>query len=139
MPKTIYATKANPFPHAFSWGDITTRDNSLYLFVRKDNQAIDLNGFNGKITDVSVLAIGEMQTSTKPEKQFDTNFSSGKSGKNIPVTVLKVSFEDRFTVLPKDIVSTGLLTAKMRTGIRSFQRGLLLRLQKSDGLWLAFP
>jgi len=110
--EAIYATKANPFPHAFSWGDITTRDNSLYLFVRKDNQAIDLNGFNGKITDVSVLASGEKCRYQQNLKSNSVQISLPKNPENIPVTVLKVSFEDRFTVLPTDIVSTGLLTAE---------------------------
>ena len=110
--ESIYATKANPFPHAFSWGDITTRDNSLYLFVRKDNQAIDLNGFNGKITDVSVLASGEKCRYQQNLKSNSVQISLPENPENIPVTVLKVSFEDRFTVLPKDIVSTGLLTAE---------------------------
>ena len=110
--EAIYGTKANPFPHAFSWGDITTRDNSLYLFVRKDNQAIDLNGFNGKITDVSVLASGEKCRYQQNLKSNSVQISLPENPENIPVTVLKVSFEDRFTVLPKDIVSTGLLTAE---------------------------
>ena len=110
--EAIYATKANPFPHAFSWGDITTRDNSLYLFVRKNNQTIDLNGFNGKITNVSVLASGEKCRYQQNLKSNSVQISLPKNPENIPVTVLKVSFEDRFTVLPTDIVSTGLLTAE---------------------------
>ena len=110
--EAIYGTKANPFPHAFSWGDITTRDNSLYLFVRKNNQTIDLNGFNGKITNVSVLASGEKCRYQQNLKSNSVQISLPKNPENIPVTVLKVSFEDRFTVLPTDIVSTGLLTAE---------------------------
>ena len=110
--EAIYATKANPFPHAFSWGDITTRDNSLYLFVRKNNQTIDLNGFNGKITNVSVLASGEKCRYQQNLKSNSVQISLPNNPENIPMTVLKVSFEDRFTVLPTDIVSTGLLTAE---------------------------
>ena len=110
--EAIYGTKANPFPHAFSWGDITTRDNSLYLFVRKNNQTIDLNGFNGKITNVSVLASGEKCRYQQNLKSNSVQISLPKNPENIPVTVLKVSFEDRFIVLPTDIVSTGLLTAE---------------------------
>lgn len=110
--EAIYGTKANPFPHAFSWGDITTRDNSLYLLVRKNNQTIDLNGFNGKITNVSVLASGEKCRYQQNLKSNSVQISLPKNPENIPVTVLKVSFEDRFTVLPTDIVSTGLLTAE---------------------------
>ena len=110
--EAIYGTKANPFPHAFSWGDITTRDNSLYLLVRKNNQTIDLNGFNGKITNVSVLASGEKCRYQQNLKSNSVQISLPKNPENIPVTVLKVSFEDRFTVLPTDIVSSGLLTAE---------------------------
>ena len=110
--EAIYGTKANPFPHTFSWGDITTRDNSLYLFVRKNNQTIDLNGFNGKITDVSVLASGEKCRYQQNLKSNSVQISLPENPENIPVIVLKVSFEDRFTVLPTDIVSTGLLTAE---------------------------
>ena len=110
--EAIYGTKANPFPHAFSWGDITTRDNSLYLFVRKNNQTIDLNGFNGKITNVSVLASGEKCRYQQNLKSNSVQISLPKNPENIRVTVLKVSFEDRFTVLPTDIVSSGLLTAE---------------------------
>ena len=110
--EAIYGTKANPFPHAFSWGDITTRDNSLYLFVRKNNQTIDLNGFSGKITNVSVLASGEKCRYQQNLKSNSVQISLPNNPENIPVTVLKVSFEDRFTVLPTDIVSSGLLTAE---------------------------
>lgn len=110
--EAIYGTKANPFPHAFSWGDITTRDNSLYLFVRKNNQTIDLNGFNGKITNVSVLASGEKCRYQQNLKSNSVQITLSENPVNIPVTVLKVSFEDRFTVLPTDIVSSGLLTAE---------------------------
>ena len=110
--EAIYGTKANPFPHTFSWGDITTRDNSLYLFVRKNNQTIDLNGFNGKITDVSVLASGEKCRYQQNLKSNSVQITLSENPVNIPVTVLKVSFEDRFTVLPTDIVSSGLLTAE---------------------------
>ena len=110
--EAIYGTKANPFPHAFSWGDITTRDNSLYLFVRKNNQTIDLNGFSGKITNVSVLASGEKCRYQQNLKSNSVQISLPENPENIPVIVLKVSFEDRFTVLPTDIVSTGLLTAE---------------------------
>ena len=110
--EAIYGTKANPFPHAFSWGDITTRDNSLYLFVRKNNQTIDLNGFNGKITNVSVLASGEKCRYQQNLKSNSVQITLSENPVNIPVSVLKVSFEDRFTVLPTDIVSSGLLTAE---------------------------
>ena len=110
--EAIYCTKANPFPHTFSWGDITTRDNSLYLFVRKNNQTIDLNGFSGKITNVSVLASGEKCRYQQNLKSNSVQISLPKNPENIPVTVLKVSFEDRFIVLPTDIVSSGLLTAE---------------------------
>lgn len=110
--EAIYGTKANPFPHAFSWGDITTRDNSLYLFVRKNNQTIDLNGFSGKITNVSVLASGEKCRYQQNLKSNSVQITLSENPVNIPVTVLKVSFEDRFTVLPTDIVSSGLLTAE---------------------------
>lgn len=109
--EAIYASKANPFPHAFSWGDITTKNNNLYLFVKNDNQSIDLSGFSGKIANIEVL-------SSRAKCRFNQNRKNNSVRINIPdntnitpLTVLKVTFKDKFTVLPSEVIHSNHLTA----------------------------
>ena len=109
--EAIYGTKANPFPHAFSWGDMTTKNNNLYLFVKNDNQSIDLQRFSGKIAKVEVLSSGTACRFTKNRKNNSVRIHVPNNSRVIPLTVLKVTFKDNFTVLPSEIIHSNHLTA----------------------------
>lgn len=109
--EAIYASKANPFPHAFSWGDITTKNNNLYLFVKNDNQSINLSGFSGKIATIEVLSSRAKCRFTKNRKNNSVRIHVPNNSRVTPLTVLKVTFKDNFTVLPSEIIHSNHLTA----------------------------
>lgn len=101
--EAIYATKANPFDHAFEWGDITQKSNDLYLFVKKDfvGKNIELFDLNCTKIDVSALVSGEKCT-VLPQVKRKTAFSISvpKSEDNIPYIVLKASFPNGMKISP---------------------------------------
>ncbi|MRG44220.1 alpha-L-fucosidase [Chitinophaga sp. SYP-B3965] len=47
----IYGASANPFDHTFDWGEVTTKDDVVYLFVLKipSGRVLDLKGVFGPI------------------------------------------------------------------------------------------
>lgn len=59
--EAIYGSRANPFDHPFVWGDVTMKDNNLYLFVRNDYESkdISLSGFKGAVSEITVLETNE--------------------------------------------------------------------------------
>ena len=109
--EAIYGTTANPFHGVFSWGDITTKDNALYLFIEDmpSSKEILLSGFDGKVSEVKVLA-----------NNLTLNFSETSEGIKIyfptivedVIPVFKVSFQDSFSIKPHNIVQSGLLTTQ---------------------------
>ncbi len=66
--EAIYETRANPFPVAFSWGEITTRDDRLYLILSgTPSENIDLPLFSGRARNVYMLG--------NPEKRIPFSHS----------------------------------------------------------------
>lgn len=115
--QAIYGTRSNPLPHAFEWGDITTKDGNLYLFVQQEfnEKAIALWGFSGFISDVTVLSTNEKCTYLSPKLNAKEGYILiPKQHSDNPYIVLKVSFKKGFTVLP-DLVSSHTLTAQNAT------------------------
>jgi len=56
-PQVIYKAQSSPWGHAFPWGDVTSKDNSLFLSVfewPKDGK-LYLPGLNDKIVSAKVL------------------------------------------------------------------------------------
>jgi alpha-L-fucosidase len=51
----IYGASANPFDHTFDWGEVTIKNDMVYLYVLKipENRVLDLKGVSGpiKVTD----------------------------------------------------------------------------------------
>ena len=60
--EAIYGITANPFDHTFNWGEVTTKNGNLYLFVKKDfyGKDIGISGFKGSIASVKVLETNEL-------------------------------------------------------------------------------
>lgn len=115
--EAVYGTKANPFSHALEWGDITTKDENLYLFVRKEyfGKDIELSGFKGIISDI-------IRLDNREKCQFFPPKIIGKPyyirlpqwDENISYIVLKVTFKNGFTISPAT-VSSRFLTAQNAT------------------------
>lgn len=108
--EAIYGTTANPFHQVFEWGDITTKDNSLYLFIENIPQSrdISLSEYSGKVANVELLANNQPIVYIETKDGLKIALPSNLDADNI--TVLKVSFQDSFCVKPYNIIQSGLLT-----------------------------
>lgn len=107
--EAIYGITANPFDHTFNWGEVTTKNGNLYLFVKKDfyGKDIGISGFKGSIASVKVLETNELCDFYPPKKYGDDwNIRLPKTTSELPYSVLKVSFENGFAILPKIIANT---------------------------------
>ena len=107
--EAIYGTIANPFHEVFSWGDITAKDNNVYLFIEDkpfSNQII-LAGYEGKVDGVKVLGSNQACNYTETKEGLQIELPS-LDYDHIPV--LKVSFKDRFRVKPHHVINKGMLS-----------------------------
>ncbi|HTN69135.1 MAG TPA: alpha-L-fucosidase, partial [Dysgonamonadaceae bacterium] len=106
----IYGTTANPFHQVFAWGDITTKENTLYLFVEDapSSGEISLSGYEGKVSEVKLLANNQNCQFTEIKEGLIIQLPTAENLNNIPV--LKVAFQDSFHVKPHNINKSGMLT-----------------------------
>jgi alpha-L-fucosidase len=105
--EAIYGTRANPFDHPFSWGDVTTRGNDLFLFVRKEFEGteIELQGIRGGTPTVTQL--GTERSCSFNFRRDNLRIRVPEFADSRPYTVLRVSFDGGFSVLPSLIVRQG--------------------------------
>lgn len=117
--EAIYATRANPFPYTFDWGDVTTKNNALYLFVKKEfhGKHILLNGFKGEISDVKVLKNNDNCTYYPHKLYAKGYYISVPKQDDDACIVLKVSFKDSFSAVPATIFGSRLLTPQYATPV----------------------
>lgn len=110
--EAIYGARANPFHQTFAWGDITTKEDRLFAFVENipESGKIELSGFNGKVKGVTQLASGDQLPYTQNKGELEIDLSTVSSGEDIPV--LKITFEDGYTIIPPSIVTNGILTPR---------------------------
>lgn len=115
--EAIYGSKANPFEQTYEWGDITTKDGCLYLFITKmpENKRIEISGFSGDIA--SVKLIGEQKECLFYQDKDKLGIPLLQLSENdvMSVPVLKVEFRDGYTVLPRHIVYKNMLTPSNAT------------------------
>lgn len=106
--EAIYGSNANPFNEVFQWGDITAKDKAIYLFVEDapSSNEITLYGYNGTVKGVKVLG-SDKACEYKEDQDKLTIQLPTITPNNIPV--LKVAFENAFTVKPQHVVQSGCL------------------------------
>ena len=115
--EAIYGARANPFHQTFAWGDITTKEDRLFAFVENipESGKIELSGFNGKVKGVTQLSSGDQLPYTQNKGVLVIDLSTVSSGEDIPV--LKIMFEDGYTIIPPSIVTNGILTSRNATSL----------------------
>ncbi len=104
--EAVYATKANPLPTRDKNFYVTTKDNSLYLFLPNKIGEVTLNNINGRVKRIELLG-------TKRSINFEQNTKADKIDIQLPsdifenslMPVLKVSFAGKYIVSPKHVVS----------------------------------
>lgn len=106
--ESIYASKSNPFDHPFSFGDITTDGNSLYAFINKSVNAIDIGSFIGKVKDVTLLATNKSLNYTQTKNSLSVQLPQGDLVG--PMAVVKIAFDNGYATIPSSIVSGKVLT-----------------------------
>jgi len=108
--EAIYGTSANPLHQTFAWGDITAKENALYLFIERmpKTKEIFLSGYSGKVTNVKLLGNNQNYIYSEIKNGLKIKLPHDLEMYNIPV--VKVTFQDPFTVQPHNIIQSGLLT-----------------------------
>lgn len=107
--EAIYGTRANPFHDSYNWGDITSTDNHLYAFVNDPStKKIELQGINGDISGVHLLSSGNPLPYTLKDRVLQIDLSGMNPGEILPV--VKIEFQDGYSVLPDPIVKGRELT-----------------------------
>ena len=104
--EAIYGTRANPFHDAPEWGDITSKDNNLFLFVEKNRNKIQLNNIQGKIDKVVYIA----QNKNLKYEQKGNIIEISLDANNDILPVIKLSFKNRYKI-KQEIVKYKILTA----------------------------
>lgn len=109
----IYNTMASPFEHAMSWGDITRKENKLYLFIRNVpvGREIRLTGVHGDVQGASLMGTCRP---VRLDRSEDTLMLY------IPATVYpewgmvvaEITFDGPFRVVSGDAVGDNLLTSE---------------------------
>ncbi len=110
--EAIYGVRGNPFHRPFAWGDVTAEEDCLFAFVenRPVSDKIELSGFHGKVNGVTRLSSGDQLPYNQQERLLEIDLSAILDRYEIPV--LKIMFEDGYTIIPPSVVSNGILTPR---------------------------
>lgn len=98
--EAVYGTKTNPFDKAFAWGDVTAKDNTLYLFVEKNKrpEVIELEGLKGKV--VAASYIGGKQLDVRQGRKGWEILLADEIKTEGPVGVIRVDLKSGWQVIP---------------------------------------
>ena len=119
--EAIYGTSANPFPESYPWGEITTKDNSLYLILSgKPISSIVLPGITGKIRQASLLTDPMKILKVKTEKGKLVFPDSEALFQSSDIQVLKVEFEGGYQMTPEQMISGKTITLNHHNSIKHY-------------------
>jgi len=149
---TIYGSEGSPWDHSFPWGDVTQKDNSLYLFIFEwpSNGAIYLPGLNATKDQIISVSFASTtveeapdlnQLNTTQHISFDMNDNDGilvlhfssLPFNNIMVPVVEIVLSDASSVV---VDSTWMIDPSMRTDISSEFATTQGGLEKSTYRWM---
>jgi alpha-L-fucosidase len=117
----IYATDANPFPESFPWGEITTKENRLYLILSgKATGSIVLPGISGQIKKVSLLNNRESTLNSRTGKDNLTITTPEYLYQNTDYQVIVVEFAGAFYLKPEQLLKGKNLTLDFHNAIKHF-------------------
>lgn len=116
----VYGAEANPFDHAFAWGDVTMKGNSLYLFVADRGAAggvIRLEGVEGVVEGAAFVGGGSVEVK-KVKGGIEVVLPERVS--DVPVEVVRVDFKEGVGVVPVHYVSGGELSASNAVSLYAY-------------------
>ena len=119
--EAIYGTGGNPFPESFSWGEVTTKMNKIYLILSgKPVKEISLPGISGKLSKVSLLGDVKIKLKTKvenggllltiPENLFQPH----------QFQVVVVEYANRYQLSPEQLLTGNALTLDFHNAIKHY-------------------
>ncbi len=119
--EAIYGTRANPLPVSPSWGDITTKDNSLYLILsgKKESQ-FELPGISGKIRKASLLHDPTTTFKTRYSKEVLQVIGSQSLYLNQEIQVIKLEFEEKFQIRPEKLLTGKKISLSFANSIKHY-------------------
>lgn len=108
----IYGTGASPFDHAPEWGDITVKEDSLYLFVEKmpEDRTVELKGLIGKVSSAELLHGGMSLGFIQDGRNVEVTVPA-EAVPDCGMTVIKLVLDGKFRTVPDRILDTSVLTA----------------------------
>jgi alpha-L-fucosidase len=116
----IYGTSANPLPGSFPWGEITTKENRLYLILSgKAAGTIVLPGISGKVRQASLLNNQKIVFTTKSEKD-KLSISIPESLYNNDIQVIEIEFAGNYQVKPEQVLTGKPITLDFHNAIKHY-------------------
>ena len=107
--EAIYVTTANPFPDFFPWGEVTTKENTLYLILSGEQvQTIELPVLSGKVTSAFVLNSPQMKIQLRNNRQSVTLTIPANIYSDGEIRVIVAEFTADFRVQPKNLLDSRL-------------------------------
>lgn len=109
--EAIYGAAANPFDRPFEWGDVTVKNNCLYLFIEKGKipERIVLEGLRGEVEEAVCMAGGAVCFAR--EKGEWTLWPGSGLPDEGPVNVIRVKLGEAYHIVPlHSLLSGGVLS-----------------------------
>ena len=94
-PQVVYAAGASPWGHAMPWGDITTRDKSIFLSVFEwpQNGKLYLPGLKKEIVSARLLKGAKGEKISFEHKHGWTVFNVPFQPGDVPASVIELTFK----------------------------------------------
>lgn len=119
--EAIYGTSANPFPQSFTWGEVTAKENRLYLILSgKSNRNIVLPGISGKLKKVSLLNDSKTILKAKREKEGVTIPTPYQLFQNNNIQVIVVEFDGIYQLQPEQLLTGRSITLDFQNSIQYY-------------------
>jgi alpha-L-fucosidase len=103
----IYGSHANPFDTTFSWGEVTAKNNLLYLHLLRspDQRTIVLPGLKGKISRISLVENGQrLKCRVRDNGDGQTILLPEQLQLDGDVKVLALELPENYTITPRHVI-----------------------------------
>lgn len=123
--EAVYGSHANPFDTTFSWGEVTAKNNQLYLHLLKEPEqhTITLPGLNGQISKVTLLESGQpLKCKIRSNGKGQTIVLQQGFGLNNDIRVLKLELKNGYTITPVHVLSWRGFSEQLALNSRNAER-----------------
>ena len=129
-PQVIYSADPSPWTHAQPWGDVTSRDNALYLSVFEwpSDGHLYLPGLKTEIKSASILAQGKKLPVEWSKGAESTDLHLPPMPTDRPASVLEVNFaeapkvDDTLAIFPNCVTTLWAEFAEVKNAVKNDSR-----------------